>query len=192
MTTDLLLLPAFYLLGCLTMGYYLVRFIDGSDIRVHGSGSTGARNVSRVLGPWGFISTAAWDLAKGFFAISLAQRYGHSEWLAPVAVVITTIGHVFPVQLRFKGGKGVMTAAGGLLLLDPLLMGVFAALLLPVLLVLRRLTLSGMIIVAFSPIIALVLGRPPMILTMLCALTVVILFAHRENLRDELGLIRSV
>lgn len=188
MTTDLLLLPAFYLLGCLTSGYYLVRLFKGTDIRDHASGSTGARDVGRVLGPWGLVITSGLDLIRGAGAVWLATKYGTGDWIAPAGIVTVVIGHVWPVQLRFRGGRGIMPAVGGLVLFDPILVLVFIALLLTVYAVLRRLTLSGMIVVAFAPVIAFVLARPLPVLLLLCVLSPIILIAHRKSIRADLGM----
>ena len=187
MTTDLLLLPAFYLLGCLTSGYYLVRVFKRTDIRDHASGSTGARVVGRALGPWGLVITSGLDFIKGAIAVWLAMKYGTGDWIVPAGIVTVVIGHIWPVQLGFRGGRGVMPAIGGVVLFDPILMLVFVALLATVYAVLRRLTLSGMIVVAFAPVIAFVLGRPLPVLLLLCAVTPLILIAHRKSLRAELG-----
>lgn len=191
MTTDLLLLPAFYLLGCLTSGYYLVRLFKNTDIRHHGLGSTGARDVGRVLGPWGLVATSGLDLIKGAVTVWLANTYGSGDWIAPTGIVLMLIGHIWPVQLGFRGGRGVMPAIGAVALFDPVLMGVFSALLIPVYAVLRRLTLSGMIVVAFAPVIAFVLGRTGNILLLLCVASPIILVAHGKTLREDLGLVRK-
>jgi glycerol-3-phosphate acyltransferase PlsY len=188
MTTDLLLLPTFYLLGCLTSGYYLVRMFKNVDIRDHGLGSTGARDVARVLGPWGLVTTSGFDLIKGAVTVWLGTTYGSSDWITPAGIVLMLVGHIWPVQLGFRGGRGVMPAIGAVALFDPILMGVFAALLVPVYVVLRRLTLSGMIVVAFAPVIAFVLGRTGNVLLLLCIISPIILMAHWKTLREDLGL----
>ncbi len=188
MTTDLFLIPAFYLLGCLTSGYYVVWMFKRTDIRDHGTGTTGARDVGKVLGPWGLVITSALDLMKGASAVWLATTYGTGEWIGTAAVVLVVIGHVWPVQLGFRGGRGVMPAIGGVSLLDPTLMLVLVALLLPVYAVLRRLTLSGMIIVAFAPVISFVLDRSATTLILLCFLSPIVLIAHRRSLMIDLGL----
>jgi glycerol-3-phosphate acyltransferase PlsY len=188
MTTDLLLLPAFYLLGCLTSGYYLVRLFKNVDIRDHGLGSTGARDVGRVLGPWGLVATSGLDIIKGAVTVWLGTSYGSTDWITPTGIIVMLVGHIWPVQLRFRGGRGVMPAIGAVALLDPILMAVFATLLIPVFAVLRRLTLSGMIVVAFAPVIAFVLGRTGNILLLLCVVSPVILTAHWKMLREDLGL----
>lgn len=191
MKTDLLLLPAFYLLGCLTSGYYLVRLFKGVDIREHGLGSTGARDVGRILGPWGLIATSGLDLIKGVATVWLGTTYGASDWITPVGIVVMLIGHIWPAQLGFRGGRGVMPTFGAITLLDPMLMGVFAVLLIPVYAVLRHLTISGMIIVAFAPVIAFVLDRTGNIILLICTISPIIIFSHWKLIREDLGLVRK-
>ena len=188
MTTDLLLLPAFYLLGCLTSGYYLVRIFSQTDIREHGHGSTGARDVSRVLGPWGSVATSGLDLMKGAATVWLAGRYGHGAWIMPVGIIVMLIGHIWPVQLGFRGGRGVMPAIGAVGLFDPVLMAVFVILFFVVWLVLRRLTLSGMIVVAFAPVIAFVFDRSGATMMLLFTISLLVIIAHWKILRDDLGI----
>jgi len=107
-----------YVLGCFASGYYLVRWRTGDDVRVVGSGSAGATNVGRVLGWQGFWLTVSFDFLKGFFAVWLAEHFH----LKPAGVMLTLLavvaGHIWPVQLWFRGGRGVATALGGLTIFD--------------------------------------------------------------------------
>ncbi len=114
-----------YLLGSIPWAYIIGRF-NGIDIRMHGSGNVGATNVLRVLGKgWGY-GCFALDFLKGagpvLAATLLARKAeGGADAYAPmIAVFATVAGHVWPVWLKFKGGKGVATAAGTLLPLAPL------------------------------------------------------------------------
>ncbi len=107
-----------YFLGCFSTGYYLVRARTGRDIRTIGTGSCGARNVSRELGSNGFAFTLAGDLAKGGVAVWLAQRLTGNDHVALLAVIAVTAGHVWPAQLGFRGGKGIATSLAGLLIYD--------------------------------------------------------------------------
>src|SRR5947208_14693195 len=88
-----------YGLGCLTSGYYLVRWRTGEDVRFIGSGSVGARNVGRVLGPPGFCLTVVCDFSKGLLAVWLAEDFQ----LKPTGVMLTVLaaaaGHVSPVAV---------------------------------------------------------------------------------------------
>lgn len=114
-----------YAIGCFTTGYYLVRWRTGQDIRALGTGSCGSRNVSRVLGSKGFVLTLVGDLAKGALAVWLAQRLTGDQNMALLALIAVTIGHVWPVQLGFRGGKGIAASLSGLLQYDPFLTGVY-------------------------------------------------------------------
>jgi glycerol-3-phosphate acyltransferase PlsY len=107
-----------YVLGCFSTGYYLVRLRTGQDIRELGSGSTGARNVGRVLGRRGFLWTAVGDLVKGALAVWLALALTGNDRVAMLAWLAVVIGHVWPAQLGLRGGKGVSTSLAGLLIYD--------------------------------------------------------------------------
>jgi acyl-phosphate glycerol 3-phosphate acyltransferase len=106
-----------YALGCFNTGYYWVRLKRRQDIREFGSGSTGARNVGRLLGPSGFIITFTGDIAKAClaltFGILVVAPSAHVFWCLPALV----IGHIYPAQLGFRGGKGIAVALGGALTL---------------------------------------------------------------------------
>lgn len=110
---------AAYGAGCFVTGYYLVRLARNRDLRASGSGSAGARNAGRVLGRAGFVGTFAGDALKGAAVIWAAKGLqadpGFPAWLAPLVVA----GHIWPVQLGFRGGKGLATALGAMLGLDP-------------------------------------------------------------------------
>src|SRR5215212_2060468 len=101
-----------YLLGCFTTGYYLLKMRSGQDIRALGSGSVGARNVGRVLGSTGFIVTLLGDFAKGAFAVWAATHFTKDDRLIALSMLAVVVGHVWPAQLRFRGGKGVATSLG--------------------------------------------------------------------------------
>jgi glycerol-3-phosphate acyltransferase PlsY len=118
-----LTVPAAYLLGGISPGYWLVRLRTGSDVRTLGSGATGATNAARVLGGAGFALVLALDAAKGAFAALVARWAGLEggwEFAAALAVVA---GHIWPVQLGFHGGKGLGPLLGAWLALAPLAIG---------------------------------------------------------------------
>src|ERR1051326_4572526 len=107
-----------YLLGCFATGYYLVRLRTGQDIRELGSGNVGATNVGRALGTRGFVLTFLGDAAKGALAVSLARLLPGPLWLADVAMIAVVAGHIWPIPLRGRGGKGGATTLGALAVLD--------------------------------------------------------------------------
>ncbi len=116
----LLLLVFSYLLGAIPFGYLIVRWSQGTDVRRSGSGNIGATNVLRTTGHWAGILTLMLDAFKGFGAVFATGLVTHQDgrYMA-LAAVSAVVGHVFPIYLRFKGGKGVATAAGVFLTLAP-------------------------------------------------------------------------
>lgn len=171
-----------YALGCLTTGYYLVRHQLGSDVRRSGSGSSGATNVGRLLGRKGFACTFAGDFGKGVLALALAKWSGcHDPWLALVLLAVVA-GHLWPVQLRFKGGKGVATALGGLIVYDPVVTLAMAGIFALALLVSRDRELGGMLTFLCLPVIAMLIGRPAVVAAACLVLAMLLIWSHRQNL----------
>lgn len=115
--TTVLAIAAAYALGCLATGYYVVRAITGEDVRTHATGSSGARNVARRAGIAAAAATFGADLGKGAAAVALAGAVAGGG-AAAAALVAVVLGHVAPVQLGFRGGRGLGPGVGGLLILD--------------------------------------------------------------------------
>ncbi len=108
-----------YLLGSIPFGYVLVRVFRNEDIREQGSGNIGATNVARSGAKGLGVATLLLDLAKGLAAVVIARHVGAGNYdLQVAAAVAAVVGHVFPVWLRFRGGKGVATALGVFLALN--------------------------------------------------------------------------
>lgn len=105
-----------YLLGAIPFGYVIVKLGQGRDIRASGSGNIGAANVTRTVGAGAGLLTLLLDAAKGYLAVWIAARVaGESiRWMVAAAVA-AMLGHLFPVYLRFRGGKGVATGVGAFL-----------------------------------------------------------------------------
>jgi glycerol-3-phosphate acyltransferase PlsY len=113
-----------YLLGSIPFGYLLVRLSGGGDVRETGSGGTGATNVTRRAGRWVGMLTLLLDALKGAAAVLVARLSASgasgAEWWVAAAGAAVVVGHVFPVWLKFRGGKGVATGLGVFLILAPL------------------------------------------------------------------------
>lgn len=173
-----------YTLGCFASGYYLVRWQTGQDLRQVGSGATGGRNASRVLGKKGFILTAIGDIAKGLLAVAIALWLQVEPWAVAGSLIAVLAGHVWPIQLGFKGGKGLSAAFGAVLVFDYrlALLGLIIAALLT--LITRRATLGFMLGVASVPVIALGLAHTGLTFLALLIVVLIIFYAHRANLRD--------
>jgi glycerol-3-phosphate acyltransferase PlsY len=108
-----LMVMAAYFLGSIPFGLLIVKVTGGGDIRKAGSGNIGAANVARNRGAIAGVFTLLLDVAKGYLAVFLAARWtgDNIRWMI-LAAVIAVVGHMFPVWLRFRGGKGVATGLG--------------------------------------------------------------------------------
>lgn len=182
LTRNAACVAAAYALGCIQTGYYLVRARTGRDLRREGSGSTGARNVGRILGRAGFVLTLAGDLLKGALALGLAARLGASPWAAAAALVAVAAGHVWPVQLGFSGGRGVAVGLGALLVYDPRLLLSLGAVTLVAWLATRRFQIAGLAGFAALPVAAAALRAGAPGLVGASGLCIIVLFAHRGQI----------
>jgi acyl phosphate:glycerol-3-phosphate acyltransferase len=169
-----------YLLGCLNSGYYLVRLRTGQDLRRQGSGNAGARNTGRILGKSGFLLAAVGDCLKGAAAVALALWLNLSLWGVLLALLAVVVGHIWPAQLHFQGGKGLATTLGAMLVFDPGLTLILLGLAL--LALVRRSTPSGLIAVTLSPVFTWAVGRPQPVIIIITLLALLILWAHRSNI----------
>jgi len=175
-----------YALGCFTSGYYLVRWWTGDDIRLLGSGSVGATNVGRALGKPGFLLTVACDFSKGLLAVWLADYFRINPTGAVLTMIAVAIGHVWPAQLWFHGGKGVATSLGAVLMFDYSIAGLFAGAFLLLFAGLRNFVLAGLLAFAITPLALFLLDFPLNSVFGLSALALLILVAHRKNIPEEI------
>src|SRR4026207_1317704 len=160
------LLVGSYLLGPIPFGYLAGR-LRGIDIRKVGSGNVGATNVVRVLGKRYGYPVFALDVLKGFGAVKISMLMcgQHMEWSSPeisgmLAATSSVLGHVFPCWLKFKGGKGVATAAGALLALTPIAAPIGVAVWTSVFWLSRYVSLASVVATTALPIVILVIGSP--------------------------------
>ncbi len=174
-----------YLLGGFTAAYYFVRWRLGTDIRSTGTGTAGATNVGRLLGKQAFVLVFLVDLLKGGAVVAIAGALGLGPWALALVAVAVTAGHVWPLQLGFRGGKGIATSLGALMVYDARALGVLVGVFLAAFVVCRRFTLGGLIGYALCPL-ALWLSRAPLC-SVVCtaALACVVWVAHRGNLRRD-------
>lgn len=182
-----------YLLGCCTTGYYLVRARTGQDIREVGSGSVGARNVSRMLHWPGFVLTLLGDFTKGAFAVWGAGLLSNDPHLVDFAVLAVVAGHIWPAQLRFRGGKGMATSIGALCLFDFHLALAFGVLFGIGFALMRKTVIPGLLAFACMPFVSAWFALNPggsvydpgKVLT-ISILTSLVLLAHRKNIMEEI------
>lgn len=171
-----------YALGCFATGYYLVRARTGRDIREIESGNIGARNVGRLLGKSGFILTTLGDAAKGALAVGAVQYFTGSSLLAALAVLFVVIGHIWPVTLNWRGGKGVVTSGGAMVVFDYRIALAYGVVVAIGFAFTRRMTMPGLAAYLVVPFVSHWLHHTPLETTVVSLLTVLILFAHRQNL----------
>ena len=176
-----------YLLGCFITGYYFIRFRTGRDIHELGSGNVGAKNVGRIAGPWGFVVTLLGDAGKSALAVGLAWHFTDNAWLMALAAVGAMLGHLWPAQLRFRGGKGMNTSLGAVLVSDYRSVLVFAGLTAVAYVVFRSSVLSGLLAFALVPVVCLLRGAETATTVGVAGLAALTLFAHRKNLAEELA-----
>ena len=108
-----------YLIGSIPVGFLISRMAGGVDIRGQGSGSIGATNVLRTMGPAPAIATLLGDVLKGYLAVRVAEVFGPQPGWGAAGAVLAIVGNCWPIFLRFKGGKGVATGLGAFLALAP-------------------------------------------------------------------------
>ncbi len=187
-----------YLLGSIPFGLVLLRVFRGIDVRTTGSGNIGTANVARVapsLGLW----TLFFDSAKGLAAVLIAREVarhmsnGSTEAVALItglSALLAIVGHVFPVWLKFKGGKGVATAMGAFLGLMPWAVLVTVVLYVAIYAAWHYTSLASITSAALFPLVAGIMMSPaqrPVLLPFLVAASLLIILKHRENIRRLLA-----
>jgi acyl phosphate:glycerol-3-phosphate acyltransferase len=174
-----------YILGCITAGYYLVRLHTEQDIRLIGSGSVGARNVSRVLGKPGFFLTLLFDFGKGALVVWTVRHFTTDDRLVALSMLAVVAGHIWPAQLRFRGGKGMATFLGAFLVYDPQLALTYGVLFLCLSAVLRRIVVPAACALACLPLASVLLGHSHAKVVLISILAGLVLIGHRKNLAEE-------
>ena len=182
---------AAYLLGSIPFGYLLVRVFRGADVRTTGSGNIGATNVARTSPALGIL-TLLLDAGKGLAAVALALVvFSGARPSAYIAAFAAICGHVFPVWLGFRGGKGVATGLGAFLLLTPKAILVALGVFLAIAAAFRWIALASVVAAASLPVASASMGRPAgrfiAPLVWVVAGAALIIFKHHSNIRRMLA-----
>ena len=170
-----------YLLGSIPFAYLAGR-ARGVDLRIVGSGNLGAANVFRTLGRDMGIAVMAADILKGALAVVIARLITDDPWPA-VAAAAAMAGHVFPVWLRFKGGKGVAVAGGAVIALMPLAAVICFAIWIAIVATTRYTSLASIAACLASAPLAWALGYPDSTIVFAAVGTAAVVFLHRGNIR---------
>jgi glycerol-3-phosphate acyltransferase PlsY len=189
-----LLLIISYLLGAIPTSVIVGKAVRGIDVREHGSGNAGATNTWRVLGWKAGVSVLALDAGKGAAAAALVPllHFGHLPFTAPVIAILcglsAVIGHVFPIYVGFRGGKGVATGAGMLISVAPIPVGLAIGIFGLSMFLFGMVSLASILAVMSVPISIVLLNRfsgasyHPLLLAITCILALFIILNHHANI----------
>ncbi|MGD1023586.1 MAG: glycerol-3-phosphate 1-O-acyltransferase PlsY [Candidatus Sulfotelmatobacter sp.] len=190
MSTLVLIAAASYLLGSIPFGYLLVRIFRGEDVRQSGSGNIGATNVSRkspILG----VVTLLLDALKGTAAVELTYRFFcgmasiNPRLAMAVAALFAVLGHMFPVWLKFRGGKGVATGLGSFIVIAPKAVVAAAGVFVVVVVIFRYVSLGSILAVASFLLFVVGMkayGNSPLALAFISFTSLLIIAKHHENI----------
>lgn len=175
-----------YLLGSIPFGYLLVRLVTGEDVRASGSGNIGATNVARKSPLLG-IATLLLDAAKGLVAVYLARLVfsgPHRHLIMTIAALFAVIGHLFPIWLKFRGGKGVATSLGAFVLITPKSILCMVAIFILLAVAFRYVSLGSVAVAAAFPLLAWALGEyhEPIELLIIAIVSTLVIWKHRQNI----------
>ena len=190
MSTLLIIAALSYLLGSIPFGYLLVRIFRGEDVRKSGSGNIGATNVSRKSPLLGAL-TLLLDALKGSAAVALSYVVADHTVVIPsleqsaLAALFAVLGHMFPVWLKFRGGKGVATGLGAFVLIAPKAVLISVVIFMAVIAILRYVSLGSIVAVAVFPVMAWLMGQfhiSPAALALISLASLLIIVKHRDNI----------
>jgi glycerol-3-phosphate acyltransferase PlsY len=182
-----------YLLGSVPFALLLARSWGARDLHRRGSGNLGAANVLRTSGVKAGVLVAVLDIAKGAASVLVAERLGGAGATPAMAGVAAVVGHVYPIWLKFRGGKGVATACGVFGMLAPVAVSVAFALFIATIWWTKYISLGSMVATLTLPPIAYTSGSSADVVAAAASCATLILFRHRSNLsRVRLGTERRI
>jgi glycerol-3-phosphate acyltransferase PlsY len=183
-----------YFLGSIPFGLLLVKlFRQGRDVRSEGSGNIGAANVARVAGPGVGLATLLLDAGKGYLAVWLATRWSDGNVRCIMgAAVAAVLGHLFPIWLRFRGGRGVATGVGVCLLISGKAVLAAVAIWLLVVAFWRYVSLGSITAAAAMPLLVYLFyapgHAPPFVVSLgIIAIAILVIWKHRPNIERLLS-----
>lgn len=185
-----------YVLGSIPFGFVLVKLFRGEDVRATGSGNIGATNVARTGSKGLAIATLALDALKGMAAVAFAAALSHTNFnycsdgpcieptrLMALAALAAVLGHIFPVWLKFKGGKGVATALGVFLVLFPKAILISLAIFILVVMLTRYVSLGSILAAMAFPVAAYFLSTTDwQALLPACLISLIVVIKHHANI----------
>lgn len=179
----LIFIPIAYLIGSIPTGIIIVRLSGGIDPRSAGSGNIGATNVGRTSGKLAGVFTLIGDLLKGALPTYLAFLLYPDILFVSLAGIAAFLGHLFPIYLKFKGGKGVATACGVMLVISPLATLLSASVFVILVLAKRYVSLGSMGAAAMLPVFLSFLTKGKPYLPVGVLISTLVILKHKDNIR---------
>lgn len=181
--TILSLMMGAYIIGNMLTATIISRLFYKKEIHAEGSRNPGARNAGRLYGKKAFIATFVGDALKGAVAVFLVKQFGNHTDVELLGLFAVTFGHIYPVLYKFRGGKGVSTFIGGLLVFDPLVFVLFVALFILCYPIFKSFTLAGLSAILLVPIIVLIFSYGMTAGMIACCVSMLVIYAHRADLK---------
>lgn len=175
-----------YLLGSIPVGIVLAK-LKGQDPRKVGSGNIGATNVMRTSGKAIGVLTLVGDIVKGLLPTWLAIEVGEPKLIVAAVGLAAFLGHLFPIYIRFRGGKGVATAVGFFLALEPAAVIISACVFIMVLLLWRYVSAGSLVGTALMPALLLLFSAPIEYVVVSLVVAIFIYCKHRDNIKRLLA-----
>lgn len=176
-----------YLIGSIPVGFLISRMAGGVDIRSHGSGTIGATNVLRTMGPAPAIATLLGDILKGYLAVRVAEVFGPQPGWGAVGAVLAIVGNCWPIFLRFKGGKGVATGLGAFLAIAPKAILPALVVWLVLALAFRYVSLASIVGCMVMALSVWLFGYPHVYVAAAACAAVLIVWRHHANVKRLLS-----
>ncbi len=176
-----------YLLGSIPFSYVVARVFGIEDIRKIGSGNVGATNVMRAAGRLPGLAALVLDASKGAAAVAVASSFDTTGLLPALASVSVVLGHIFPIWLGFRGGKGVATGAGALVPVSPLASLGAVIVFLLVLLLTRYVSLASMVGALALAVLLFVAPAPRPVCVAGVVLAAIVIVRHKDNVERLLA-----
>ncbi|MGG3465980.1 glycerol-3-phosphate acyltransferase [Neobacillus pocheonensis] len=175
-----------YLIGCIMFGFLLTKAFYHKDIRLQGSGNVGARNAGRLYGKKAFVITFLGDAFKGGLVIFVGRYLDLTEPFQLIGLALAIIGHLKPITLKFKGGKGISTFIGGIIVFEPLLAPMIVLAFLITYPFTKSFTFSGLGAFLLIPVFLFINHDNLTIGALAAVILALILLAHSENIKERL------
>jgi glycerol-3-phosphate acyltransferase PlsY len=181
---NILVIILSYLLGCFNTGYYYTHYFYKQDIRTVGTNVTGAMNVSRIAGKKGFVITFLGDAFKGSLVVVVCRLLRLDDTITMLSILLVMFGHILPFQLKFHGGKGLSTAFGAFLVLDPFIILLLLATCVVIFPFLRRYTITSLFALMILPLELFIFDYSSKTVFFFLLYMLLLVFACRSNLKD--------